>query len=772
MPHHLRNLIILLTVALATVAHGALDGGHEQNAPLLIRDTVPATAMDMVGGQICFSAVFSNSPAAQFQWQKIVNGTTNDIPGATTTTLTLTNLQLADSALYRLKAVNAANTNAIIYTTARPLTVAPMPNAVNNIITATAAQTGLGRTTIFTPTWSITTNNNLIAGLLPSKSRGRFSLEARGRELSSLTDGGGGALSVIIDQGPTSSTNYLTFGNGNWAGSYLIYKLPESKTGYDLGNITVYGGWADGQRDQQAYTVYFSTVAAPALFVPLTTVNFTPINPSNAQSATRVTLTPANGALATNVAAIKFDFTKPSSKNGYSGYSQIIISGTPSPSMPPGPPPEITTDVSSTFDYEDWLGSWIWDSKTHDKQTCNFWKSFEIPKNKRIRNATLIMAADNEYTLLLDGQLIGRIADWREFWKYDVTLMMSPGRHQLAVKAYNSISSAGMIFALHIEMEGGETLEIKSDSSWRIVPEGTRRWETRSTAADSWPAATVVAEAGQPPWNAPPQFITSGPPLQPIKILFWQTLWFQISFFTLCGATVLTLIYLFIQRSHHQKEQWLLQRERSRIAMDVHDDIGSRITQLVLNGEVAQSDLASNSPAHQKLEQICDDARKVLASIDEILWALNPREDTLQGFADYICDYTQKFLAPAGIECVFQIDSSTLDAAAALPLRRSLLMAIKETLHNAVKYSEATELTLKIERQRQNLVIVVQDNGRGFDSATIPQGRNGLSNMTRRMRELGGNCHITSQIGKGCRIEFCLPLRHSRKFPWLWQRKP
>src|SRR5208283_2571350 len=64
------------------------------------------------------------------------------------------------------------------------------------------------------------------------------------------------------------------------------------------------------------------------------------------------------------------------------------------------------------------LGSWIWDSKTFDKQTCYFWKTFDIPPNKRIRNAMLIMSVDNEYTLFLDGRFIGRMDDWREYWEY------------------------------------------------------------------------------------------------------------------------------------------------------------------------------------------------------------------------------------------------------------------------------------------------------------------------------------------------------------------
>ncbi len=148
--------------------------------PLLLQDTVPATAFDVVGDQITFAAVFSNSPAAIFQWQKISGGMAQDIPGATNTTLTLINLQLADTASYRLKAVNATNREAITYTSARPLVVERLPAAVNNLVTAVAAQTGLGGTTSFTPTWSVTTNNSLIAGRSPSRTMAISAWRRRG----------------------------------------------------------------------------------------------------------------------------------------------------------------------------------------------------------------------------------------------------------------------------------------------------------------------------------------------------------------------------------------------------------------------------------------------------------------------------------------------------------------------------------------------------------------------------------------------------------------
>jgi len=744
-------------------------------APVLIQDTVPAMAFAMVGDEITFTAVFSNSPTAVFQWQKISGGTAVDIPGATGATLTLSNLRVADSASYQLKSVNATNQQASTCASARPLVVEPLPAALNGIVTAVAAQTGLGDMTAFTPTWTVATNGSLIAGQSPSDATGDFSLQVPGRNVGCLTLGGNGSLTMTPIPGApgllSSCTNYVTCGNSNQAGSSVTYTLSGSKTGYDLTNITVYGGWSDNGRDQQAYTVYISTVLAPDLFVPLSVVDFTPADPAGAQSATRVTLRPASGALARNVAAVKFYFTTPASKNGFCGYSRIILSGAGSAALSAREIPEALhwtgTNIRSGLTDVDLLGSWIWDAKTYDGQTCQFWRAFDIPADGKVTHARLLMTVDNEFIYYLDGRELGRGDDWRELFDHNLTPLITPGRHVLAIKAFNSAKEAGLVLGLRVDLADGRFVEIKSDQNWRIVPNEENHFKEMTKARADWPAATVMAALGAGPWWVQPHDIATMLVPPPIKILFWQTAWFQITFLTLCGFFLLTIFFLAAQLALHQKERWLLQRERARIAMDIHDDIGSRITQLVLNGEDAQEQLSEDSQVRLKLVRIWDDARDVLGSIDEILWALNPRLDTLRDFANYICDYASKVLEPAGIACVFEVDAEMQLAVADLPLRRSLLMAVKETLNNIVKHSRATEVHLKIERQHQHLIVEVRDNGRGFDLAAIKPGRNGLDNMSRRMRELGGKCHLSSQPGAGCGITFSIPLKRPRRFSWL-----
>ena len=414
------------------------------------------------------------------------------------------------------------------------------------------------------------------------------------------------------------------------------------------------------------------------------------------------------------------------------------------------------------------LGSWIWEEKTLDNQTCKLWNTFEIPKAARVAKARLVMTVDNEFTLYLDGRELGQGAEWRELFIFDLTQLLPPGRHVLAIRCYNGSFFAGMLLGLHIDLADGRSIEVKSDQSWRVVPDDVRRWEKRTEAQPDWPAATIIAPLGGKPWWTEPDAVNRMPSLQPIKVFFWQTGWFQISLLSLCGIIILISLRLMAQVAFHRKERVLLQGERARIARDIHDDIGARMTQLVLHGEVAQNELPADSEMRQQLGWICDEARGLLSTMDEILWAVNPQRDTLRDFTAYVCKYAQEFLKPTQIQCLFEVAPNISPAAFDLPLRRSLFIAIKETLNNAVKHSEATELRLQIQWQSQQLLVVVQDNGKGFDPAMIKTERHGLTNMSQRMSQLGGSCLVTSQPGKGCRVEFSIPLKQPQWHPWAW----
>src|SRR6266571_1509021 len=296
--------------------------------PVVTVDTLPASGSDVVGSQVTFTAAFAGSLPISYRWQR--DGT--DIPGATSATLTLTNLQLTDTAGYSLQASNALG---IVSSTASQFTVNPVPDPAGGIVTSIATQTGYGTDGLFTPTWIVSTNS-LIAGVAPSNvGVGDFTADGWG-SIAVLTDGNVGRLNSPGNGSP----DFVTGGINNGAATFgpsVTYTLTGSATGYDLTNVVVYGGWSDGTHDQQKYTVYYSTIARPASFNQITGVDFNPTLPGTVQSATRVTLTSTNGLLARNVAAVKIDFNilqPPVVENGYAGYSEIGLSGVPSAAAP------------------------------------------------------------------------------------------------------------------------------------------------------------------------------------------------------------------------------------------------------------------------------------------------------------------------------------------------------------------------------------------------------------------------------------------------------
>jgi signal transduction histidine kinase len=420
-------------------------------------------------------------------------------------------------------------------------------------------------------------------------------------------------------------------------------------------------------------------------------------------------------------------------------------------------------------DFSD-MGSWIWETNTYDRQTVRFWKTFEIPAGKTIQRSRLRVTGDNVYTLYLDGREIGRDAEWRHLYEYDITPLLKPGRHVLALEVYNSFNEAGMVLGLRIGLDDGENIEVKSDASWLIVPEGIKGWVELTQSGEGWHGARILVPFGSNPWGKL-DTIELVPPLQPFIMPFWQRAWFQVSLLILCAATSVVSIWLMMQLMVHKNEKKLLLRERGRIARDIHDDLGLRVTQLVLEGEVAQRESSNGPEARAHFEKMCEEAREALRAMDEVLWAINPRRDTLREFVTFVCGYARTYLKNTPIQCNLDVDSEISSETFELPVRRNLLLAVKEALNNAVKYSNATELLLKIRWQNKRLVLTVQDNGLGFDPASANMARNGLTNMADRMHEIRGKFLLSSSPGKGCRVEFSTPLVHPQsRFTWLHWR--
>lgn len=417
------------------------------------------------------------------------------------------------------------------------------------------------------------------------------------------------------------------------------------------------------------------------------------------------------------------------------------------------------------------LGRWIWTTNFADKQTCRLWRAFTIPVTNAVRKANLLITADNSYRLYLDGREIGQGGNWNGLTDYDLTWLLTPGPHVLAVEAFNDGLEGGIIAGLHAQLANGERLHLLSDKSWRVAPEHARRWQHRSQADPSWPPAREVGVVGQFPWWRRPASILSPPPLRPVEFHFWQSGWFLSGVLAVCAVALALSVRLAAKLAVQTRAQKLLERERARIARDIHDDLGSALTQLVLQGEVAQTEFPPGSTARAKLDQLCDRARNVSHALEEVLWVVNSKRDTLRDFSSYVCKYAQSFLSPTPIRCRLDVQSGLPAMEFDLPVRRGLFLAVKEALNNAAKHSGATELFLRVHRGGDNLVVEVEDNGRGFDAAIPRNEGNGLVNMQQRLQEMGGACAVISAPGAGCQVQFIVPLTRATTHHTPWWRR-
>ncbi|HWD93321.1 MAG TPA: immunoglobulin domain-containing protein [Verrucomicrobiae bacterium] len=311
----------------------------------LVQDVVPNYVEAVSGGTLALSSGFSETPPVELQWLKISGGVTNQVTsgitvvtnnGVVTSTLTINSLQVSDTASYQVKAVNAGNSSDYTYTSEAPVIVTDPPAPVNNIAQYKEAQVGVN---YYPPDWSISTNTDLIYGFPISDGSPGTALASPGNYGA---DGAIGDPTVLADGMLSSQALYVVScgpaSSGN--GSNIVYTLQTNSAplGFDLTNITVYGGWLDSGRRDQEYQVLYATVADPTNFIPLSTVLYLPDDPTGEAIASRTKLVPANGVLAHNVCAVMINWDVQQLLNNYSFYSEIEINGTNSTSAFPVAP--------------------------------------------------------------------------------------------------------------------------------------------------------------------------------------------------------------------------------------------------------------------------------------------------------------------------------------------------------------------------------------------------------------------------------------------------
>jgi signal transduction histidine kinase len=204
----------------------------------------------------------------------------------------------------------------------------------------------------------------------------------------------------------------------------------------------------------------------------------------------------------------------------------------------------------------------------------------------------------------------------------------------------------------------------------------------------------------------------------------------------------------------------VVEQERIRIAQDIHDDMGARLTQISLMSRTILGRSTTDSPSYATLIKIDWAAREVATALDEIVWAVNPAHDTLEGLGNYLSDCVTEIVAENEIRCRLDIPTLLPPRFISSGTRHHLLLAVKELLHNALKHSGATEVRAHLTFNDPTLTITISDNGCGFDPKRPSRG-NGLINMQQRLRAVGGTCEITSQPGQGTTTTLTLRLQET-----------
>lgn len=337
-------------------------------------------------------------------------------------------------------------------------------------------------------------------------------------------------------------------------------------------------------------------------------------------------------------------------------------------------------------------------------------------------------------------------------------VVLPPGNHRVEFR-YTALSwPAPELTTFRHRLEG-------LNSDW------TSAGRTRSVHYNGLPPADyrfqVIAANRDGLWSAPgPAIIVR------IQPHFWQTWWFRSIAAGLFAFGLTALGFWAVRRRHRVRLERLerlhaVERERARIAQDIHDDLGSSLTEIALLSELAQSQLGQPQAARTHLDSIFTSARKLARATDEIVWALHPKNNSLELSISFITRSAQEFLRAADIRCRLDLPPELPDASLPSAARHHLFLAVKEALNNVVKHAGATEVWLRLTCSPDAIELSVEDNGCGFESpspslqtsARAASGRgNGLRNLAQRMRAVGGRFSQRSAPGQGTVIRFTIPI--------------
>jgi signal transduction histidine kinase/ligand-binding sensor domain-containing protein len=269
---------------------------------------------------------------------------------------------------------------------------------------------------------------------------------------------------------------------------------------------------------------------------------------------------------------------------------------------------------------------------------------------------------------------------------------------------------------------------------------------------------------------------------------FWQTHWFA-GLAVLAGAGLVAGGIRLLERRRYRRRLALLEmerameRERSRIAGDLHDELGSSLTRISMLSDPTQRPQTSPDQLKSRLNRISEVAVRTTQSLDEIVWAMSPANDSLRSLLEYLSQLARELFEDTEVHCRFEIPADLPGTPMAPDLRHDIFLAVKEALTNVIRHAHAKEVFLRSQIDGPRIEILVQDDGVGFNpDSPAARMRHGLKSMRQRVEGLGGQFEVSSAPGEGTRIRIIVngsttpasgaPPRHSSAQPCACARPP
>ena len=361
---------------------------------------------------------------------------------------------------------------------------------------------------------------------------------------------------------------------------------------------------------------------------------------------------------------------------------------------------------------------------------------------------------DDQLVALSDSQSplrVGPEARLPDLRAPDLRLELAPGHGKLefGFTALSYSSPENVHFRHRLHGFDTEWVEAGSQRSARYprLPAGDYRFEVMA-----------CNEAGL--WNE-----TSGALAFAVRPFLWQTWWFRacvLALFT--GGVIGGARYFSFRRLRREldrlEHQAALQRERTRIARDMHDEVGAKLSRLSLLSEMASQQPEMPPSARGEVAEISETARETIRSFEEIVWAVNPKNDSLADLVNYLCRFAEELFDGSPVQCAFEVPATIPEIELPTDTRHHVFLAAKEALNNVLRHAGARLVTLKLRLTATELEIVIADDGRGF-AAERTKGRlgggNGLENMRERMRAIGGELELHTRPGEGTSVVLRVP---------------